>query len=115
MAQGSLVKVYAAVSFCSAVLIFRENAHYMSGNIVVFVTDFVKDASSNHAARSMSLDLLLLSVSACIWMLREAKRLRIRHAWLYIVGGIVTAIAITFPLFMIHREYRLRQSDGPSS
>ena len=61
----------------------------------------------NPAASSISIDLLLFLSSASIWMVLEARKLRVRHVWAYIVFGFVIAISVTFPLFLVARERAL--------
>jgi len=40
-------------------------------------------------------------------MVVEARRLDIRLPWLYVILGLLIAISVTFPLFLIARERRL--------
>jgi len=40
-------------------------------------------------------------------MVVEARRLDIRLPWLYVILGLLLAISVTFPLFLIARERRL--------
>ena len=40
-------------------------------------------------------------------MVIESRRLDIRFPWLYVVFGLLVAISVTFPLFLIARERRL--------
>jgi hypothetical protein len=37
----------------------------------------------------------------------ESRRLDIRSPWFYVVLGLLVAISVTFPLFLIARERRL--------
>ena len=39
-------------------------------------------------------------------MVVEARRVGVSLVWLYIIGGFLIAISVTFPLFMIAREMR---------
>jgi hypothetical protein len=63
----------------------------------------------------LSLDLLVVAVAGSALMIFEAKRLRIKYVWAYIVGSGVTAFAFTFPLFLAMRERRLAETAGTSS
>jgi hypothetical protein len=47
-------------------------------------------------------------------MVIEARKHNVRFVWAYIVGGILVAISVTFPLFLIARELRMRTSDESS-
>lgn len=68
---------------------------------------FWKDALVNEASRFLAVDLLFLGLAVVLWMLLEARRLKIPGVWLYIVFGLFIAISLAVPLFMIHRERRL--------
>jgi hypothetical protein len=59
---------------------------------------------SGPAVSSLTIDLLIVAVAGSVFIVVEARRLGMRHAWLYIAGAAVTAFAFTFPLFLHHRE-----------
>ena len=63
---------------------------------------------------SITVDIALFMLAASVFLILEARRLGIRFAWLYIVLGLLVAISVTFPLFLIARERRLavRRGDG---
>jgi hypothetical protein len=46
-------------------------------------------------------------------MVIEARKHGVKFVWAYIVGGGLITISVTFPLFLIAREVRLRTSDAP--
>jgi predicted alpha/beta superfamily hydrolase len=55
----------------------------------------------------LSIDLLLVIVTAATFMILEGRRLKMRFIWLYFVLSGLTAFAFTFPLFMAFRERAL--------
>ena len=63
--------------------------------------------TSGPAVSSITVDLLVVAVAGCVFIVIEARRLRMRRAWLYIVLSGVTAFAFTFPLFLAMRQRRL--------
>ncbi len=69
--------------------------------------DFVNAAYVNAAAASLSNDLLFIAIAVSIFMAIEGKRVGIRYTWLYIVLSGITAISITFPLFLLVRHLKL--------
>lgn len=72
--------------------------------------DFFGDwFGSGPAVGSLTMDLLIMAVAACAFIVIEGRRLGMRHLWAYIVFSGLTAIAFTFPLFLAHRERRLQQ------
>lgn len=75
-------------------------------------TRFLADTQASQASRTVTIDLLLLSLAAMTFMVLEARRLGIRFVWAYVVLGFVLAISVTFPLFMIARERHLAWQEG---
>ena len=69
--------------------------------------NFFADWSSTPAVSSATTDLLVAASAASIFMFYEGKRLKMKYAWLFILGSFVTAIAFTFPLFLAFRERKL--------
>jgi hypothetical protein len=59
------------------------------------------------ASTSITIDLILFFAAASVFMVREARRLGIHWVWAYVVLGVLIAISVTFPLFLIARERRL--------
>ncbi|MFO0754997.1 MAG: DUF2834 domain-containing protein [Byssovorax sp.] len=93
-----------------------------SQNIAFFTTPdngglggFLRDASVNAAARSIGYDLGFLCVAAFVWMVVEARRVGVRHVWIYIVLSCLIAISVMFPLFLLARQLRLAAPSPPAS
>lgn len=75
---------------------------------VVQMRDFIGDlVSSGPAVSSITVDLLVVAIAACVVIVVEGRRLGMKRWWLYIVLSGITAIAFTFPLFLAMRERRL--------
>jgi uncharacterized protein DUF2834 len=68
---------------------------------------FIEACFANHAAASISIDILLFGLAAMVFMKVEAKRLGIRFLWVYIVLSFLIAVSVMFPLFMIARQLRI--------
>ena len=64
---------------------------------------------------SFTVDLLVVAIAGSVFIIVEARRLRMRFGWLYVVGAAVTAFAFTFPLFLAMRERRRPSSLAPRS
>ena len=60
------------------------------------------------------MDVFFLCLAVFVWMVLEARRLGMRGVWLYLLVGIVVAISVTVPVFLINRERALaaRESSG---
>lgn len=68
---------------------------------------FIRAAYANPAAASISNDILFMCFAAFTFMIVEARRLGIRHVWLYIVLSCGIAVSVMFPLFLLVRQRRL--------
>lgn len=75
---------------------------------IVQLRDYLGDlVTSGPAVSSITVDLLVVAVAGCVFIVSESRRLGMRRAWLYIVASGLTAFAFTFPLFLAMRERRL--------
>lgn len=72
--------------------------------------DFLAATCVNDAACSISADVLIAAIAGCIWVVSEARRLRMPHPWVWVVLTFTVAFAFAFPLFLFARERRLRGS-----
>ncbi len=77
---------------------------------IVQMNDFVTDlVTSGPAVSSITVDLLVVAIAGSVFILVEARRLRMRFGWLYVVGSALTAFAFTFPLFLAMRQRRITE------
>jgi hypothetical protein len=77
---------------------------------IVQVRDYIGDlVSSGPAVSSITVDLLVVAIAGSIFIIVEARRLRMRFGWLYVVGAAVTAFAFTFALFLAMRARRITE------
>ena len=75
---------------------------------IVQMADFIGDlVTSGPAVSSITVDLLVAATAGSVFMIVEARRLRMRFGWLYVAGAALTAFAFTFPLFLAMRQRRL--------
>jgi hypothetical protein len=102
-----LCAVYALLAVAALVATWSQNLAFFAANPSAGVMDFIRGGYANPAAASLSNDLYLLSLTVILWMVVEARRLRIRFVWVYVVLSFVIAISVTIPLFLIARERRL--------
>lgn len=68
---------------------------------------------------SISTDFFIGTLPVLVWMVVEARRLRMRHWWLYLLGTFAVAFAFTCPLLLMMRELKLsatcvRNTVGPA-
>ena len=70
-------------------------------------SNFFTDWSSTPAVLSATTDLFVVATVASVFIFFESRRLKMKYAWLFILGSFVTAIAFTFPLFLAMRERKM--------
>ena len=107
-----LCGIYAAIAAAALVATWTQNAAY-SGNGTGFLKNFLLDLKVNPASRSITVDIVLFFLAAAIFMVIEARKHGVPFVWAYIVGGMLIAISVTFPLFLIARERKLAATDEP--
>lgn len=100
---------YATIAAVALVTTWSQNLAYLHSP-GGFLTSFLQDLKVNAAARSITVDIVLFFLAAAVFMVLEARRLGIPYVWAYIVGGMLIAISVTFPLFLIARERKLAAS-----
>lgn len=76
---------------------------------------FVAGGYANPAAGSLTTDLLVALASFLAWSWHEARRLAMRHWWVYVAVTFLVAFAVAFPLFLLARDRRLEESAGAAA
>jgi hypothetical protein len=108
-----LCSIYAAIALAALVGTWYQNLAYFhpgEGWLLGFglaTRRFWLETLATPASTSITVDLGLLLLPLCALMVIESRRLTIRFVWIYIALGILVAISVTFPLFLIAREQRL--------
>lgn len=113
--QRLLIGFYALVSAAALIATWSQNLAYTGAGVVSAFQLFVQDTRVNPASRSITVDIGFFLLAASAFMVIEARRLRIGSVWLYILFGLLIAISVTFPLFMIARELRLGPAAKPDT
>jgi hypothetical protein len=112
-AGGVRCGLYGVVAVVALIATWKQNLMYFGkGDFVAANWRFWSDTIANPAARSITVDIMMLVVALALFMVHEARRLGIRFVWLYLVGGALIAISVTAPLFFIARERRLSLSES---
>ena len=100
--------VYAALSLAGLLATWTFNLRFMEESGGAFsVVEFVRAGYANSAASSLGNDLLIGTVTFLVWSFVEARRLGIRHWWLFVVLTFGVAFACAFPLFLFVRDRRM--------
>jgi hypothetical protein len=110
ISSRALIVVYALIALLALVGTWGTWGHnmaYLDMGWLAANLQFWSDTLISEASTSITIDLFFLVLAVNLWMVLEARRLGMRWVWAYIVAGILVAISVTFPLFMIHRQRAL--------
>lgn len=99
----TLCAVYAVVGLAALVGTQVVLVQYMtSGDASLF-----DDVVANGAATFSLIDLLAVAIIGLVFMIAEARRLGMRHVWIYVVLTFAVAISVSLPAFLIARQFHL--------
>ena len=112
--RRSMCVVYGLIGVLALIGTWGNNLQYLHFGVVGGNVQFWRETLANPASRSITVDILFLSLAVTIWMLFEARRLAMRGVWLYVFFAVVVAVSFTFPIFMINRERALSAQEGSS-
>ena len=70
---------------------------------------FIELANINPAAQSLSRDLAVGAGAITIWIISEARRLKMKYLWVVLLSTFTIAFAFAAPLFLFLRERRLME------
>lgn len=107
--------LYALTALLALIGTWAHNLHYLDLGFVGATGAFWLDTLVNPASRSITVDLFLLGFAVFVWMLLEARRLGLRGVWLYLLFGMLIAISVTVPLFLLQRERALAAREPGSA
>lgn len=103
---------YGLLALTALIMTWSQNLLYFTGPSPQGFGQYILDLKVNGAARSFTVDLGLFLLAATGLMVVEARKLGVRFVWLYVILGFAIAISVTFPLFLIAREFRLTRAGG---
>jgi Terpene cyclase DEP1 len=103
---------YLVLALVGAVWPWTFNLAFMAAHPGTFdVALFVREAFSTPAGGSLSADILIVALAGSVWMIVEARRLKMRFVWAYLVYGTLIAFASALPLFLFMREGVLERDE----
>lgn len=114
ISRKALCLAYGLIALLALVGTWGNNVAYLSLGFVGANTAFWQATLVNPASRSITVDLFFLGLAMFVWMVLEARRLGMRGVWLYLLFGMLVAISVTVPIFLINRERALAARE-PSS
>ena len=107
MRSKTLCWVYGLIALGALVATWSQNIRFFSEEGDGGLSGFVDGMYENAAAASISNDLLFMLIAALALMVIEARRLGIKHLWVYVAGSFLIAVSVAFPLFLLARERKL--------
>ncbi len=107
MRSKTLCWIYALIAFGALVATWSQNIRFFGEEGNDGLGGFIAGMYDNAAAASISNDLLFMLIAAFVFMVVEARRIGIRHLWIYLAGSFLIAVSVTFPLFLLARERSL--------
>ncbi|MEB3261764.1 MAG: DUF2834 domain-containing protein [Cyanobacteriota bacterium] len=113
LVKPSLLQVlYLALAGAGAILPWLANLDYIRASGGSFdIATFIAQANANPAASSLSRDLGIGATAFVVWMISEARRLRMRGLPWVLLCCVTVAFACAAPLFLYLRERRLVELD----
>ncbi|HXJ37155.1 MAG TPA: DUF2834 domain-containing protein [Candidatus Eisenbacteria bacterium] len=107
-----LCVVYGIIALLALIGTWSQNVAYFRADeglagFALATARFWPATLATPASVSITVDIGLFFLAAAFLMVIEARRLQIRFVWLYVLFGILIAISVTFPLFLIARERRI--------
>lgn len=112
ISSKALCVIYGLIGLVALIGTWGNNVDYLNLGFLGANLRFWEDTLANPASRSITVDIFFLGLAMFVWMVLEARRLRMRGVWLYLVFGMLIAVSFTFPLFLINRERVLATLDA---
>ena len=107
--MSPLQVVYGLLAILGLAVPWYFNVQFMSGGeSLLDLGAFLGAAFVNPASASLTVDLLVAFGAFVVWLFPEARRIGMRHSWIYAVLGFAVAFAFAFPLFLLMRDRHLQ-------
>ena len=109
--MGFKQTAYLLLSILGFICPWYFNMQYLqgAGSLLFDPVHFAIQAGSTPAGASMSMDALIAGLAACLWMITDAQKIGMKHAWAYVVFGSLISFAFLFPFFLFMRERHLNR------
>lgn len=106
--------IYLALAIAGLLLTGYHNFMFVQASGGTFSPGAFIDGvfASNHAAASIGWDITVACIAFVVWLLHEAKRIGMKHGWVYVVLTFCVAFAFAGPLFLFMRERHLARQNS---
>ena len=115
ISRKALCVAYGLIAALALVGTWGNNVAYLSLGFADANMTFWRETLVNPASRSITVDLFFLGLAMFVWMVLEARRLGMRGVWLYLLFGMLVAISVTVPVFLINRERALAAREASAT
>ena len=95
--------LFAVLAVAGAIGTWKYNLDFMRTTGGFDLVAFCRAPFRDPAAGSIGVDFLVSFTAGLIFLVAEARRLRMKHVWVYI-ALLGVAWAVSFPLFLLQRE-----------
>lgn len=99
--------IYGLFALIGVCVTWYFNLQLMQSPEGLSLAAFIADNYVNAASASIANDLWVVVAVFLFWSFGEARKLGIKHWWVYIPLTFIIAIAFAFPLFLLMRERKL--------
>jgi hypothetical protein len=103
-----MLVIYAALTALGLILPWYFNLQFMAQTGGFSLGPFLAGVFANPASSSIGVDIIVGCTAFTAWMITEARKLGMKHWWVYIALIYLVAFAFACPLFLFMRERRLR-------
>lgn len=89
---------------------WAQGFHYLAHGLVAGNVLFWKDTVATPASTFLVVDILVLAAGAFVLMFAEGRRLGLGAGWLwtYFLLSLFVAVSFAVPVFLAHRQRRIR-------
>lgn len=102
--QSSKQFFYAVMAVIGICATWYFNLQAMELNPDFSFASFVRDNYVNPSSASIANDIAVILIVFFFWSFIEARRLGMKHWWVYVPLSIFIALAFAYPLFLLMRE-----------
>lgn len=112
MSRKVLCVIYAVIAVLAFFGTWGQNVKYLHLGFWGSQGAIWRESLINPAARANTVDLACFGLAVFIWMLMEARRLRMRGVWIYALFFMIAGISVSVPVFLINQQRALAAQDG---
>lgn len=98
-----LAWTYAVLAALGAVLPLSQFLPWLLEH-GVNVPRFLGDLFANPVSAFFGFDVIVSAVVMLVFIATEGRRLKVRHLWLPVVGGVLIGVSFGLPVFLLQRE-----------